>query len=130
MRAGARVHRGEEMGKLKRGMTVGPVGRHPLCNVRVVHISAKKPLKVGDLLARNGAWDRKYKVRGISLGQSPFSNEEVWLIKVETLGSFYADGRVVLPTRKSVREMWCYKYTDGSMGLYGYLRVVPARGAN
>lgn len=118
------------MGKLKSGMTVGPVGRHPFCNVRTVPITLANPLKVGDLMARNGAWDRKYKVLGIAVGQSPYSNEEAYLIKVETLGSFYADGRVVLPTRKSVREVWCHKGENGEMYLYGYFRVTPARGPN
>jgi hypothetical protein len=113
---------------VKPGMTKGPGNRHKLCNVRTVPITPGRPLKVGDLLARNGAWDRKYKVLGISLGQCPWSNEEVWLIKVETLGQFFADGRVVFAPRKSVREIWTHKLENGEMCLFGYHRVVPAKG--
>lgn len=56
------------------------------------------PLSVGTLLAREGAWNRKYQV--VAVKQLDESNAEVEIINV---GSHFSDGRVV-PARCAIRR--------------------------
>jgi hypothetical protein len=56
------------------------------------------PLSVGTLLAREGAWNRKYQV--VAVKQLDENNAEVEIVNV---GSRFSDGRVV-PARCAIRR--------------------------
>lgn len=114
--------------KMEPGSTEGSAKRHPLCNVRTVPVTDKRPLKVGDYLARDGAWNLKYKVLGITKGVNPWGSP-AWLIKLEALGSYYADGRIEPVRRRTVREAWSHYYDNPEDQMAqppsGYNRVAP-----
>jgi len=71
-----------------------------LHNVKVVHNAA---IQAGDILARNGAWNRKYLVVAITAaGEDDRSRH--WVVELKFLGHYYASGRYV-KARKSAANV-------------------------
>lgn len=87
---------------------------------RVHAVPYHTELKVGSILVRNGAWNRKYRVVAITKQGDPVSTQngqrEVtnYTVEVEFLGHYYATGRFV-PPGKGVRN------TEHAVSVYQYL---------
>lgn len=102
-----------------------------LCSVRGIAYDEDAPaLAVGDILARDGAWQRKYRVEYI-VEQPPRGNAQSATIGVRPLGNFYADGRIKLAAKHTdVTEQFCtrhfYNGVWGEWAVRGFMRVVPA----
>jgi len=64
-------------------------------------------LKVGQVLAEaRGAWQRKYAVRNIT--RAPHLDRDgcqAWIVGIELLGLYYADGRAKPATKAQEREV-------------------------
>lgn len=77
-----------------------------LCVVRRLHA---KEIGPGTILARYGAWQRKYSVEYVTyVGQELTQYESwvhVWHVGVRNLGEFYADGRVYRPRTSKIKEI-------------------------
>jgi hypothetical protein len=69
--------------------------------------------RVGDLLAREGSWDRKYRILHISDPVAQDSHSTTHTITVEYLGRFYADGTSKPVRRPSKRDLEMIRYTGG-----------------
>lgn len=82
-----------------------------LCRVRRVN---GEPIRKGTILARYGAWQRKYLVEYVTyLGIHYYAHEHseggdyhVWAVGVRNLGEFYADGRVYRSRSSKITELW------------------------
>ena len=86
-------------------------------------------VKVGDVLAKDGAWNRKYQVVAIGELQSdpphpdyPNSRNHYRLVEIKFLGNFYTVTARNRPARKGLanREMKIYVYVgqDGKEGVF------------
>lgn len=61
-------------------------------------IKDRGTIRVGDTLARWGAWHRKYKVLAVT------KTEDGWAVTIEFIGSYFADGKIVAPTGRNTRR--------------------------
>lgn len=73
-------------------------------------------IRKGTILARAGAWQRKYVVEYVtylgvqaSPGKYTTGDHHVWAVGIRNLGEYYADGRVYLARKSYVREEHVYR---------------------
>jgi hypothetical protein len=87
---------------------------------RVRAVDYHTELKVGSILVKNGAWNRKYRVVAITKqgdtvstqnGQREVTN---YTVEVEFLGHFYATGRYIPPSKHAIN-------TEHMVPVYQYL---------
>jgi hypothetical protein len=66
---------------------------------------------IGQIIAKQGAYNRKYKVMRITHLPKDESGYQQWVIELQPLGSFYQDGRKI-PARKGTpsREVLVWGY--------------------
>ena len=70
--------------------------------------------KVGDIIAKSGAYNRKYRIVTITKQPKQDDDPEIvtnWVVEIRPLGSYYQDGRVV-PVRKGTpsRDLYITGY--------------------
>jgi hypothetical protein len=79
-------------------------------------VRSKAPLKVGDFVALNGAWDRKKQVVGFKADHNGYGP----CVLLQNVGRIFSDGRYVKPVKASKPVV---DYINGG----SYVHVVPGK---